>query len=147
MGLDRIKKTPCGFAFVEYRYQKDAKLAIACLTGAKLDGRIVRVELDAGFKPGREYGRGKCGGQVRDDRRTRDPDRTASRTGSSQECSRSFKIVPSKTAGSGLNWQPPDQATQLEGGNHAGGSMLGEHVEEDNQYSREEVMGDAEQDS
>lgn len=26
------------------------------------------MELDAGFKPGREYGRGASGGQVRDDR-------------------------------------------------------------------------------
>jgi len=38
------------------------------LTGTKLDGRVIRVELDAGFKPGRQYGRGSSGGQVRDDR-------------------------------------------------------------------------------
>merc|ERR1712150_153447 len=42
----------------------------------KLDGRIIRVELDAGFKPGRQYGRGSSGGQVRDDRRgVIDPER------------------------------------------------------------------------
>ena len=45
---------------------------------------IVRVELDPGFKPGRQFGRGSSGAQVRDDRllrnngsgskRRRDPD-------------------------------------------------------------------------
>jgi RNA recognition motif-containing protein len=68
MGLDRIKKVPCGFAFVEFRHRIDALGAVANLTGTKLDGMLIRVELDAGFKPGREYGRGTSGGQVRDDR-------------------------------------------------------------------------------
>ncbi len=68
MGLDRFKKTPCGFAFVEYHHRIDALSAVSNLTGTKLDGRVIRVELDAGFKPGREYGRGAGGGQVRDDR-------------------------------------------------------------------------------
>lgn len=69
IGLDRYKKSPCGFAFVEY-YKRDSALqAVMFLSGCKLDGRVVRVELDAGFKPGRQYGRGVSGGQVRDDRR------------------------------------------------------------------------------
>ena len=46
----------------------DALSAVGILTGSKLDGRVIRVELDAGFKPGRQYGRGASGGQVRDDR-------------------------------------------------------------------------------
>merc|ERR1712032_1314290 len=76
LGLDRMKKTPCGFCFVEYYSRCDALLAISNLTGTKLDGRIMRVELDAGFQPGRQYGRGKSGGQVRDDKRgTVDPGR------------------------------------------------------------------------
>jgi nuclear cap-binding protein subunit 2 len=83
MGLDRMKKTPCGFAFVEYRYRQDAETAIACLTGTKLDGRIIRVELDAGFVPGRQFGRGASGGQVRDDRKRQmasiDPERMPKR--------------------------------------------------------------------
>uniref|UniRef100_A0A7S2PF73 Nuclear cap-binding protein subunit 2 n=1 Tax=Leptocylindrus danicus TaxID=163516 RepID=A0A7S2PF73_9STRA len=70
LGLDRMQKTPCGFAFVEYYKRRHAEEAIAYLTGTKLDGRIIRVELDAGFQPGREYGRGAKGGQVRDDRRS-----------------------------------------------------------------------------
>ena len=70
MGLDRLKKTPCGFCFVEYAQRKDALAAVSLLSGTKLDGRIIRVELDAGFQPGRQYGRGKGGGQVRDERKT-----------------------------------------------------------------------------
>lgn len=69
MGLDRYQKTPCGFAFVEYHRREHALDAIAFLSGTKLDGKVIRVELDAGFKPGRQYGRGMSGGQVRDDRR------------------------------------------------------------------------------
>ena len=64
IGLDRFKKTACGFAFVEYVHRKDALDAVAYLSGTKLDGRVIRVELDAGFKPGREFGRGISGGQV-----------------------------------------------------------------------------------
>ena len=77
MGLDRFRKTPCGFCFVEYWSRRDALLAVSDLSGTKLDGRVIRVELDAGFQPGRQYGRGQSGGQVRDDRRnTFDPART-----------------------------------------------------------------------
>mmetsp|Transcript_128616 Transcript_128616/g.191658 ORF Transcript_128616/g.191658 Transcript_128616/m.191658 type:complete len:225 (+) Transcript_128616:110-784(+) len=76
MGLDRFRKMPCGFCFVEYARRDDALEAVASLTGSKLDGNIIRVELDAGFQPGRQYGRGASGGQVRDDRRNRqDPSR------------------------------------------------------------------------
>uniref|UniRef100_A0A7S0F7U9 Nuclear cap-binding protein subunit 2 n=1 Tax=Pseudo-nitzschia arenysensis TaxID=697910 RepID=A0A7S0F7U9_9STRA len=69
MGMDRFQKTPCGFGFVEYAHRADALLAIADLTSTMLDGRAIRVELDAGFQPGRQYGRGQSGGQVRDDKR------------------------------------------------------------------------------
>ena len=69
MGLDKFRKTPCGFAFVEYYERRDALEAVASLSGTKLDGRVIRVELDAGFQPGREMGRGTSGGQVRDERR------------------------------------------------------------------------------
>lgn len=69
LGLDRFKKSPCGFCFVEFVHREDALSAIRCLSGIMLNGKPVRVELDAGFKPGRQYGRGVTGGQVRDDRR------------------------------------------------------------------------------
>jgi len=83
MGLDRIKKTPCGFCFVEYFDRRDALAAVAHLSSTKLDGRIIRVELDAGFQPGRQFGRGAKGGQVRDDRRI-DSGRKRARTHSSE---------------------------------------------------------------
>lgn len=69
MGVDRIKKTPCGFCFVEFYDRKDALAAVSLLSSTKLDGKVIRVELDAGFQAGRQYGRGRKGGQVRDDRR------------------------------------------------------------------------------
>lgn len=37
---------------------------IQFISGAKVDDRIIRCELDAGFKEGRQYGRGQSGGQV-----------------------------------------------------------------------------------
>ena len=63
---------------------------MANLSGTKLDGRIIRVELDAGFQPGRLYGRAASGGQVRDDRRGRSDPARARRNKE-------------------LNWTPPDQ--------------------------------------
>lgn len=82
MGLDKYKKTPCGFCFVEYYTRADAedclrytvkilllykKMIIQCfryINGTRLDDRIVRTDWDAGFIEGRQYGRGKTGGQV-----------------------------------------------------------------------------------
>jgi nuclear cap-binding protein subunit 2 len=93
MGLDRFRKSPCGFCFVVYLNRQDALLAVANLSGTKLDGRVIRVELDAGFQPGRQYGRGASGGQVRDDRRVAsDPARRTNRGPTNK-----------------LNWTPPDQ--------------------------------------
>lgn len=39
------------------------------ISGTKLDERIIRCDLDPGYKEGRQYGRGKSGGQVRDEYR------------------------------------------------------------------------------
>lgn len=70
MGLDRFHKTPCGFCFVEYYTRADAENAMRYINGTKLDDRIIRTDWDAGFQEGRQYGRGKSGGQVRDEYRT-----------------------------------------------------------------------------
>lgn len=35
------------------------------INGTRLDDRIIRTDWDAGFKEGRQFGRGKSGGQVR----------------------------------------------------------------------------------
>ena len=69
MGLDRLRKTPCGFCFVEYYTHQDALDCMKYIGGTKLDERIIRTDLDPGFTEGRQYGRGKSGGQVRDEYR------------------------------------------------------------------------------
>ncbi|RMD41247.1 hypothetical protein DV735_g3918, partial [Chaetothyriales sp. CBS 134920] len=67
MGLDRFQKTPCGFCFVEYYTHQDALDCMKYIGGTKLDERVIRTDLDPGFQEGRQYGRGKSGGQVRDE--------------------------------------------------------------------------------
>lgn len=70
MGLDKFKKTPCGFCFVEYYTREHAANAVRYINGTRLDDRVVRTDWDAGFKEGRQFGRGKSGGQVRDEYRS-----------------------------------------------------------------------------
>ena len=71
MGLNRITMTPCGFAFVQYFTHEAAQLAVDMLNGAKFDERIIKVEMDPGYKDGRQWGRGKTGGQASDDHRSK----------------------------------------------------------------------------
>jgi len=103
MGQDRFTHTPCGFGFVEYVHREDALLSISNLSSTKLDGRIIRVELDAGFQSGRQFGRGKSGGQVRDDKRKGgiDPERNNNKRQRTTQ-----------------NWTPPERVQQEE---HVGG--------------------------
>ena len=46
-------------------YEQDAEASIRYLNGMTVDERIIRVDIDWGFKEGRQYGRGRSGGQVR----------------------------------------------------------------------------------
>lgn len=64
MGLDRVKKTPCGFSFVEFSSRSSALSCKRFVDGARLDDRYIRVDLDPGFREGRQFGRGRTGGQV-----------------------------------------------------------------------------------
>ncbi|CAN3374158.1 hypothetical protein DIURU_000904 [Diutina rugosa] len=64
MGLDRNKLTPCGFCFVVYREQQGSLDAMKYLNHTCLDGQYVSIDLDPGFKEGRQYGRGIFGGQA-----------------------------------------------------------------------------------
>lgn len=48
-----------------YYTRADAEHAMRFINGTRLDDRIVRTDWDAGFKEGRQYGRGKTGGQVK----------------------------------------------------------------------------------
>ncbi|PFH52409.1 hypothetical protein AMATHDRAFT_74203 [Amanita thiersii Skay4041] len=69
MGLDRNTRTPCGFCFVEYYTHAEALACMRYISGSKLDERVIRCDLDLGYKEGRQFGRGKSGGQVRDEHR------------------------------------------------------------------------------
>ena len=54
MGLDKFKRTPCGFCFVEYYMRDDAENALRYINGTRLDDRIIRTDWDAGFIEGRK---------------------------------------------------------------------------------------------
>jgi hypothetical protein len=47
-----------------YYSRADAENAMRYINGTRLDDRIIRTDWDAGFKEGRQYGRGRSGGQV-----------------------------------------------------------------------------------
>ena len=62
MGLNRLTRAPCGFAFVLFRTPQEAKVAVQILSGAQCDGRVIRVDPDSGRdnEGDRKYGRGAC---------------------------------------------------------------------------------------
>ena len=70
MGLNRESKTPCGSCFVEYFTHEHARECLKFINGTMCDDRVIRCELDGGFKQGRQFGRGTSGGQIRDERRS-----------------------------------------------------------------------------
>ena len=49
---------------LRYYFRQSAENAIRYISGTKLDDRIIRTDWDIGFVEGRQYGRGKSGGQV-----------------------------------------------------------------------------------
>ncbi|KAF4672137.1 nuclear cap binding complex subunit [Perkinsus chesapeaki] len=67
MGLNRFKKSPCGFCFVEYDTRDDAAWAQNLLNTSTFDDRVIRVDWDSGVSAGRQFGRGQTGDQWRDD--------------------------------------------------------------------------------
>lgn len=54
---------------MEYYTHAEALACMRYVSGTKLDERIIRCDLDLGYKEGRQFGRGKSGGQVRDEHR------------------------------------------------------------------------------
>ena len=56
--------------FFPFFFREDAENALRYINGTRLDDRIIRTDWDAGFIEGRQFGRGKSGGQVRDEYRT-----------------------------------------------------------------------------
>ncbi|CAE6528562.1 unnamed protein product [Rhizoctonia solani] len=107
MGLDRNTRTPCGFCFVEYYTHAEAAAAVRYISGTKLDERIVRCDLDLGYREGRQYGRGKSGGQVRDELR-QDYDAGRGGWGAQAQRERREEVVyeqQTNTAGGGEEWK------------------------------------------
>lgn len=70
MGLDKYQKTPCGFCFVIYHTREEAEQCVRYVNGTVIDERAVRADHDYGFQEHRRWGRGRTGGQVRDEYRT-----------------------------------------------------------------------------
>lgn len=54
---------------MEYYYRQDALDCMKYINGTKLDERVIRTDLDPGYKADRNLGRGRSGGQVRDEYR------------------------------------------------------------------------------
>ncbi|CAE6515388.1 unnamed protein product [Rhizoctonia solani] len=100
-------RTPCGFCFVEYYTHAEAAAAVRYISGTKLDERIVRCDLDLGYREGRQYGRGKSGGQVRDELR-QDYDAGRGGWGAQAQRERREEVVyeqQTSAAGGGGDWK------------------------------------------
>ena len=66
-GINRIDLSPCGFCFLEFYHSRYGIFCMLNSNGLKLDSRVLKVDIDEGFKEGRQYGRGKGGGQLKED--------------------------------------------------------------------------------
>ncbi|KAI0721030.1 RNA-binding domain-containing protein [Cerioporus squamosus] len=123
MGLDRNTRTPCGFCFVEYYSHAEALACLRYISGTKLDERIIRCDLDLGYRDGRQFGRGKSGGQVRDEHRDDyDPGRGgwgAQAQRAEIERKREMEVryhdsqdVPGAVAGGGGDWKETEHPAE-----------------------------------
>ena len=70
MGLNAQTHVPCGFCFIRFHTAEAAQRARWMINGMKVDGRVCGVDFDQEFREGRQWGRGKTGGQIRDDHRS-----------------------------------------------------------------------------
>ena len=50
--------------FIRFYSREDAEDAVKYISGTILDDRPIRVDFDWGFQEGRQWGRGRSGGQV-----------------------------------------------------------------------------------
>ena len=53
------------FTHIRYYSREDAEDTVKYISGTILDDRPIRVDFDWGFQEGRQWGRGRSGGQVR----------------------------------------------------------------------------------
>lgn len=52
------------FVLIRFYSREDAEDAVKYISGTILDDRPIRVDFDWGFQEGRQWGRGRSGGQV-----------------------------------------------------------------------------------
>ncbi|EKX43717.1 hypothetical protein GUITHDRAFT_153153 [Guillardia theta CCMP2712] len=133
MGLDRFQKTPCGFCFVEYYTEEDTEASIRYLNGLKLDDRPIRLDRDPGFVEGRQYGRGKSGGQVRDEYRL---DFDLGRGGFGRVC---------QVAGA-VDIEAAQSASRRSGGIYASGGVSSRNEELDKRFKNRDLTRDRDED-
>lgn len=69
MGRNHKNNLFCGFLFVEFATREDAIEYTNVLNGYNLEQNILSVDIDYGFKQGREFGRGFAGGAFKRDAR------------------------------------------------------------------------------
>lgn len=107
MGLDKNTMTPCGFCFVQYYTREDTEDSVKYISGSILDDRPIRADFDWGFEEGRQWGRGRSGGQVRDEYRTDfDPGRGGYGKGVQEEISKiRYRELGSPEMGLPLSFQ------------------------------------------
>ncbi|XP_050381845.1 nuclear cap-binding protein subunit 2 [Argentina anserina] len=125
MGLDKNTKTPCGFCFVLFYSREDTEDAVKYISGTILDDRPIRVDFDWGFQEGRQWGRGRSGGQVRDEYRTDyDPGRGGygKLVQKELEAPRTLVDYGTGSLGSFPPVMPPPHYGRQGGGNNHGGS-------------------------
>jgi nuclear cap-binding protein subunit 2 len=120
MGVNAVSHTPCGFCFLSFPSASAARRARWWLDGLRVDGRLLQVDFDQEFRPGRQLGRGKGGGQIRDDHRsgfdggrggwgTRERRQQQMRLMEQQQLSH---FRPMQAAGSELEEEKRDQGTE-----------------------------------
>lgn len=68
-GINRIDLSQCGFCFIEFCYPKISIICFLNINGIRLYNRVLKIDLDEGFTEGRQFGRGKRGGQMMEDPR------------------------------------------------------------------------------
>lgn len=106
---------------MEYYTHAEALASMKYVSGTKLDERIIRCDLDLGYKEGRQFGRGKSGGQVRDEhRQDYDPGRggwgaqaqrlEAERRREVEERYADAQEGPGAVAGGGGDWKESEMA-------------------------------------
>jgi len=117
MGLNKFKKSPCGFCFIEYFTHEQAAQAVNLLNKTTFDDRVVRVDWDAGYNEGRQFGRGESGDQWRDDFRA---DNDPARGGEGRNLLRRIEGQPDKQVYVGKRKHEHGDMTRAKDGQQGG---------------------------